>query len=134
MTTLCLFELTKVDDGTVLLKLADLKALNKEDNGDGEDSGEETVVDDSETSPQEDFVRTERIITRNTVRNQALQINAALEKDMWKEINRLTIQDNVAEDQSLQVNYAMSHKSISMLFDRQDRVIAASRQRQASAR
>ena len=49
MTTLCLFELTKVDDGTVLLKLADLKALNKEDNGGGEDSGEETFVDDSET-------------------------------------------------------------------------------------
>ncbi|KAI4923445.1 hypothetical protein J4E85_008483 [Alternaria conjuncta] len=107
------------NDGTMPLTLADLRALDKEINGDGEDSGDETLVDDSEISPRELPVKTERIITRNTARNQALQVNAALEQDMWKDIDRLKIQDNVAEDQSCQVNYPISRDIFSMMLDRQ---------------
>ena len=124
-----LCQLTMVDDGTVPLTLAELKALNNEGKGDSEESGDETLVDDSETSPQDFSVKTERIITRNIARNQALQINAALEEDLWKNVNRLKIHDNVAEDQSLQVNYAMTREMFSMVSDQRNKVMATPRQR-----
>ncbi|KAI4673641.1 uncharacterized protein J4E88_008697 [Alternaria novae-zelandiae] len=122
------------NDGTMPLTLTDLRALDKEINGDGEDSGDETLVDDSEISPRELPVKTERIITRNTARNQALQVNAALEQDMWKDISRLKIQDNVAEDQSCQVNYPISRDIFSMMLDRQSKIAVPSRQRPVSTR
>jgi hypothetical protein len=117
------------NDGTVPLTLAELKALNNEGNGDSEDSGDETLVDDSETSPRDFSVKTERVITRNIARNQALQINAALEKDLWINVNRLKIHDNVAEDQSLQVNYAMTREMFSMVSDQRNKVLAPPRQK-----
>ncbi|CAN9099851.1 unnamed protein product [Alternaria alternata] len=119
------------NDGTVPLTLADLKALNNEANGEGEDSGDETLVDDSETSPRDLPVKTERIITRNIARNQALQINAAVIEDLWKDVNHLKIHDNVAEDESTQVNYAMNREVFSMLFEQRNKVVAAPRQRTA---
>jgi hypothetical protein len=42
-------------------------------------------------------------VTRNTARDQALRINAALEKDPWKDANRLHTQDNMVEDHELTV-------------------------------
>ncbi|KAL1800890.1 hypothetical protein ACET3X_001232 [Alternaria dauci] len=123
------------NDGFVPLTLADLKALNKNGDGDGEDSGDETLVDESETRRrQEVAVKSERTIINNTSRNQALQINAALQEDIWKDVGRLRIQDNLAEDQSLQVNYAISKDMLAMFLARQDRIIAAPRQEQARAR
>ncbi|KAI4948169.1 hypothetical protein J4E91_006163 [Alternaria rosae] len=118
------------NDGFVPLTLADLKALDKEVHGDGEDSEDETLVDDLETSPRQVPVKIERIIVDNSTHNQALQINAPLETDPWKDLPSLTIRGNVAADQSLQVNYAMDHKSLAMLLQLQDIAI----QRQVSAR
>jgi hypothetical protein len=125
--------LTKRDDGHVPMTLADLKALDKEVNGDGDDSGDETLFDDSETSPR-CSVRNERIIKDNSTRDQALQINAPLETDPWQDLASLTIQGNVAENQSLQVNYAMDRKSLLLLLELQNNNIASTRQRQVSAR
>jgi hypothetical protein len=103
----------------VPLTRADLKALSKE--SDDEDSGEETLVDDSE-SPLIDLPdKTERIILRNTARHRAMQINAAIGKDIWKRINRLEIKDNVAEDQALQVNHGLSLEVALKLFDLHDK-------------
>jgi hypothetical protein len=107
------------------LTLADLKSLSNE--GDGEDSGDETLVDESESPVRNGPIKTERIILRNEARNQALQINAALQEDIWKDINRLVIRDNVAEDQALQVNYGTTHEMTLLLLDRQDKRIAARR-------
>jgi hypothetical protein len=121
-----------VDDGTVPLTLADLKALSNEANGEGEDSGDETLVDDTEMAPRDLPVKTERIITRNTARNQALQINAAVIEDLWKDVNHLKIHDNVAEDESTQVNYAMNREVFSMLVERRNKVVAAPRQKTAA--
>ncbi|KAH8645270.1 hypothetical protein IG631_02734 [Alternaria alternata] len=120
------------NDGTVPLTLADLKALSNEANGEGEDSGDETLVDDTEVVPRDLPVKTERIITRNTARNQALQINAAVIEDLWKDVNHLKIHDNVAEDESTQVNYAMNREVFSMLFEQRNRVVAAPRQKTAA--
>jgi hypothetical protein len=126
--------LTKADDGHVPLTLADLRALNKEVNVDGEDSGDETLVDGSDISPLRVPIMTERTIINNSSRGQAVQVNAPVETDMYKGLNSLTIRDNVAEEQSLQVNYGIKHSSLSMLFELQGKAIAASQQRQVSTR
>jgi len=48
----------------------------------GEDSGDETLVDLSEALSQESPGKIKRILLRYTVRNQALQINAAVGGDI----------------------------------------------------
>lgn len=68
-------------------------------------------------------VKTERIIMRNLAHHQAIQINAALGEDIWKELGRLEIADNIAEDQAIQVNYGMSLEAFAFLADRQAKAI-----------
>lgn len=109
--------LTIADGGTVPLTLEDLRSLNR-----GTDNGSEdgTLFDDSGFSPHN---RTERIVVRNTARNQAAQINAPVEIDIWKDVDRLVIEDNVAEDQALQINYGTTFEITSKLMDRQERIL-----------
>ena len=126
-----------VDDGTVPLTPADLRALSDEDDGndspdetlgdedDGNDSPNETLVDDSESPIHDVPMKMERIILRNTARHQAMQINAALGEDVWKEMDRLVIKDNVAEDQAVQVNHGTTIETFMFLVEHQDRKIAA---------
>jgi hypothetical protein len=59
--------------------------------------GYETLVDDAGTAPRDLSDKTERITTRKIARKQALQINAVLEEDLWKEVNHLKIHDDVAD-------------------------------------
>ncbi|CAO2651615.1 Nn.00g041850.m01.CDS01 [Neocucurbitaria sp. VM-36] len=116
------------NDGTVPLTLADLRSLSSgenDNNDDDEDSSDETLVDDSDSPQREIPLKTERIILRNTARQQALQINAALGEDIWKELNRLVIKDNVAEDQAVQVNYGIALEAAMVLLNVQDKRIAA---------
>ena len=121
-----------VDDGTVTLTTADLASLNKDENGGN--SGDETLVDDSESCPREVPVKTERIVRRNDARNQAVQISAPLDKDLWRHIDRLVIEDNSVDSQGIQVNYAISREMMMMIFDQQNKVIAASRQKPGVSR
>ncbi|KAH7066423.1 hypothetical protein BKA63DRAFT_161409 [Paraphoma chrysanthemicola] len=96
------------NDGLVPLTKADLKALSREANDNDEDSEDETLVDDTEGPVRHIPAKTERIILRNAARHQAVQINAAIEEDIWAHIDRLVIKENTAEDQCLQVNYPTS--------------------------
>lgn len=112
------------NDGTIPLTRADLKSLTGEDSDD--DSGSETFVDDPEFPSRGIPVKTERIILRNSARHQALQINAALEEDIWKGISRLVIRDNVAEDQAVQVNHGMTLGVTKYLLAEQNRRITES--------
>ncbi|KAI4907046.1 hypothetical protein J4E90_009940 [Alternaria incomplexa] len=105
------------NDGFVPLTLADLKALDKAGHGDGEDSEDETLVDDSEASPREVPVKTERIVINNASRGYAVQVNAPLDTDIYKHLSSLRIQDNVAEEQSVQINYGTTTKSLSILLE-----------------
>ncbi|KAH3920273.1 hypothetical protein HBI56_067700 [Parastagonospora nodorum] len=94
------------NDGTVQLTPADLRSLRN--NANGEDSEDETLVDDSDSSTgstTKKRVTTERIILRNMARDQALQINAPIGKDLWKAIDRIVIEHNTAEGEAVQVNY-----------------------------
>ena len=112
-----------VDDGTVPLTPADLRALSDDD--DGNDSSDETLVDDSESPIHDVPMKMERIILRNTARHQAMQINAALGEDIWREMDRLVIKKNVAEDQAVQVNHGTTIETFMLLAEHQDRRIAA---------
>lgn len=128
-----------VDDGTVPLTLADIKALEKteraaEINDEGEGSGSDDekdsaieLVDDESTSqtPSLLSVKTERIILRNTARHHAIQINAALGDDIWKELNRLVVKDNIAEDNAMQLNYGVTAEMGLRLLDIQSQRIGA---------
>jgi hypothetical protein len=99
--------LTVIDNGTILLTSADLRSLR--DAATDGDSEDETLVDDSDSSTGSQTkkrVSTERIILRNMAKNQALQINAPVGKDIWKNINRIVIEDNVAQDKAVQINYS----------------------------
>jgi len=99
------------------LTLADERFLSNPDSG--EESGDETLVDDSETLPHYASEKTERIILRNVALHQALQINAALGKDIWKDTNRIVTKDNRAEDQSVQLNYGTSLEAFTLAMKMQ---------------
>ncbi|EDU45107.1 conserved hypothetical protein [Pyrenophora tritici-repentis Pt-1C-BFP] len=114
----------KLDDGTVPLTLADLASLNDDENS--ENSGDETLIGDSDTCSQEIPLKTERIVRRNEVHNKALQVNAALGEDLWKDVNRLVIEDNKADSQGIQINYAMPRDMMMMMLDQQSKAIAVS--------
>ena len=119
--------LTISDDGTVPLTRADLRSLGGSDNDSDsdEDSADETLVDDTESPQREMSLKTERIILRNTAQQQSIQINAALGEDIWKELNRLVIKDNIAKDQAVQLNYGTTLEAALLLLNIQDKRIAA---------
>lgn len=48
-----------------------------------------------------------RIVRNNLTYNQALQVNAPIGTEGWREVNSLTIKDNVARDESTQINHAV---------------------------
>lgn len=118
--------LTVTDDGTVLLTSADLRSLRNE--GDHDDNEDETLVNDSDSSTgsaTRKRASTSRTILRNMAKNQALQINAAVGEDIWKDIRRLVIKDNVAEDQAIQINHGTTLEVTLALIGRQGEIIAA---------
>jgi hypothetical protein len=118
--------LIATDDGTVPLTSADLRSLRND--GDNDDSEEETLVNDSDSSTGSLTRKrgsTSRIILRNMAKHQALQINAAVGDDIWKNINRLVIKDNVAEDQAIQINHGNSLEVTMALINLQGQIIAA---------
>lgn len=95
-----------LDNGTVLLTPADMRSLRNIAND--VDSEDETLVNDSDSSTgsaTKKRVTTERIILQNMARDQALQINAPIGKDLWKAIDRIVIEHNTAEGEAVQVNY-----------------------------
>lgn len=80
-------------------------------------SSDETLIDGAEARSRKLPVETERIIQQNTARHQAAQVNAPVDIDLWKDVNRLVISDNVAEGQSLQLNYANTWEVTSKFLD-----------------
>lgn len=97
----------RADDGTIPLTDADLESL-RDAAADNEDSGDETLVGDSDSTHSEQAQKratTERIILRNMARDQALQINAPIGKDIWKGIDRIVIKENTASTGAVQINH-----------------------------
>lgn len=97
----------RADDGTIPLTDAELDSLR--DAADGENSSDETLVGDADSDHSERGKKralTERIILRNMAKDQALQINAAIGKDIWKGIDRIIIRENVASNGAVQINHS----------------------------
>lgn len=61
-------------------------------------------------------------------------INSAVGKDLWMEISHLEIKDNVAEDDSTMVNYAISMEVFDKLLKHQDTIVDKKRQTKSSGR
>lgn len=98
--------LTGIDDGTVPLSRADWRSLR--DAADDQNSDDETLVDDSDSSMSfESKMRTstERIVLSNMAKDQAIQLNGPLGKDIWKDVDRVVIKNNIAEHDAVQINY-----------------------------
>ena len=94
------------------LSNADIASLSSED---------DLFTDDSESPvpvPMRTRATTERIVKNNTTVSQALMVNGPIGEDRWKNINRLEIKDNRAEDTSTMVNYAMSLDVFEKIMDR----------------
>lgn len=51
---------------------------------------------------------TSRIVLNNITQGQALQINGPIGEEGWREVAKLEIRDNKAENKSIQVNHAIS--------------------------
>jgi hypothetical protein len=98
--------LTGTDDGTVPLTSADWRSLR--DAADDQNSDDETLFDDSDSSTSSETKKRasmERIVLSNMAKNQAIQINAPIGKDIWRNIDRIVIKNNIAENDAVQINY-----------------------------
>jgi hypothetical protein len=127
--------LTLTDDGIVPLTRADLKSLR--DAATDSDSEDETLVDDSDSSTSskpKKRVPTERIILRNMAKNQAMQINAPVGTDIWKIIDRIVIEDNIAEDDAVQINYSNSLEVMMTLLKFNSETITARQEKSSYKR
>ena len=65
-------------------------------------------------------VFTERIVIGNSTKPQALMINGAVGEDLWKDVDRLEIRNNHAEDASTMVNHAISFEVLKWMMQYQD--------------
>jgi hypothetical protein len=110
----------------VPLTRADLEALRRGSNDDSDDSEDDTLVGDDENPVRNIPAKIERIILRNAARHQAVQINAAIEKDIWSHVDTLVIKDNVAEDQALQLNYGQTLDVAMLLLEVQSKRMGVS--------
>jgi hypothetical protein len=128
--------LTRIDDGTVPLTSADWRSLK--DVADDQNSDDETLVDDSDSSTGSETRKRaliERIVLSNMAKDQAIQINAPLGKDIWKDVDRTIIKNNVAEHDAVQVNYINTlEDTMALMKLRSELSIAAQRNKSSHTR
>jgi hypothetical protein len=125
--------LTRTDDGTVPLTSADWRSLR--DAVDDQNSDDETLVDDSDSSTgSETKMRAsiERIVLSNMAKDQAIQINAPIGKDIWKNIDRIIIKNNIAEDNAIQLNYSNTLEDMMALMTLRSKLSIAAQQNKLS--
>lgn len=103
----------------------ELRSLTSDEGDNSSEDG--TLVDDSEISPGDLPGKTTRDINHNRATAESLQINAAIETDIWKDMARLSIKHNVAEGRAVQINHGITLQVLSFMRDWQDHNIAASR-------
>lgn len=100
-------------DGTIVLSDSDLAKIQ----------GKEMLA----RGDKSDAEFSERIIVGNMCKDQAIQINGPIGADLWKDISRLEVRDNRAEDVSVQVNYITTLDDLNVLWARQDVVLERDR-------
>jgi pyruvate/2-oxoglutarate dehydrogenase complex dihydrolipoamide acyltransferase (E2) component len=65
-------------------------------------------------------------------KNQAIQINAPLAKDIWKNVNRIVIKNNVAEHDAIQINYTNPLENMMELMTLRNNFKIAAQQNKSS--
>jgi hypothetical protein len=102
----------------------ELRSLTRIESDDS--SEDETLVDDSEMSLRNLPGKTGRDIDHNKATTRSIQINAAIETDIWKDMDRLSIKHNVAESRAVQINHGTTLQVLAFMRDWQGHNIAAS--------
>ena len=92
----------------------DMASLNGEESQSNGDSEAAAIP------PTNTWGVTERIVIGNSTKAQALMINGAVGEDLWKDIGRLEIRNNNAEDASTMVNHAISFEVLKWMMQHQD--------------
>jgi hypothetical protein len=103
----------------VPLSKADIAALNDEETSSTADSKAAAI--------------SERIIVGNSTQDQAFQINGAAGEDIWQDISRIEIRNNIATGSSFQINHATTFEVLKYTMERQDRILAEERKEKREA-
>ncbi|KAJ4311968.1 hypothetical protein N0V94_007687 [Neodidymelliopsis sp. IMI 364377] len=92
------------DDGTVSISAEELAAVTRVESDASSDDG--TLVDESDAPPHDLPIKNGRDVHHNKAKDESVQINAAIEKDIWKDFDRISIRHNQSEGRAVQVNHA----------------------------
>jgi hypothetical protein len=65
-------------------------------------------------------------------RDQAIQINAPLGKDIWKNVDRTVIKNNTAENDAVQINYINTLEDTMALMTHRSELKIAEQQHKSS--
>ncbi|KAJ4989267.1 hypothetical protein SVAN01_05172 [Stagonosporopsis vannaccii] len=114
------------DDGTVSISAEELAAVTRIESDAKSDDG--TLVDESEMPPHDLPIKHGRDIHHNKAKDESVQINAAIEKDIWENFDRISIRHNQSEGRAVQVNHANSLEVMEFFRSWQKENIAQSRQ------
>jgi hypothetical protein len=74
----------------------------------------------------------ERIIIGNSSEGQAIQLNAPIGEDLWREIS-VRIENNMAGGNSTQFNFPSKWETTKYMLERQERLIAEERKERREA-
>ncbi|KAJ4353118.1 hypothetical protein N0V95_003652 [Ascochyta clinopodiicola] len=114
------------DDGTVSISAEELAAATRIESDASSDDG--TLVDESEMPPHDIPIKDGRDVHHNKAKDESIQINAAIEKDIWKDFGRISIRHNQSEGRAVQVNHANPLEVMKFFRSWQKENVAQSRQ------
>lgn len=123
--------LTTVEDGTVSISVEELAAVTRIESDASSDDG--TLVDEAVMPPHDVPVKNEREVLHNKAKDESVQINAAIEKDLWKDFSRISIRHNLSEGRAVQVNHANPLEVMEFFKSWQNEKIAQSRQKRVES-
>jgi hypothetical protein len=101
---------TPSDSGILSMDSEDYTSTDSSSEGSGPDRPAFTM-------PQ---VPMTRKIKRNTTKRGASMFNAPLGEDLWKNVQVVEIEDNVAEEDSMMINYHLDERGMALAREQQE--------------
>lgn len=118
--------LIATDDGTVSISAEELAAATRIESDASSDDG--TLIEESEMPPHDLPIKDGRDVHHNIAKDESVQINAAIEQDIWKDFGRISIRHNQSEGRAVQVNHANPLEVMKFFRSWQKENISQSRQ------
>jgi hypothetical protein len=110
--------LIQLIDGSAARSDSGISSMDSDDDPSTDDTSESSGPDEPAfTMPQ---VPMTRKIKRNTTKRGALMYNAPIGKDLWKKVTVVEIEDNVAEEDSMMINYRMDADGLRIAREQQE--------------